>query len=608
MNNEVYYVKQKKLLLPVTGLKLTNIPILESVQLNFYQKYIILLLQKGYKADDRNDLINRLAETLNISTSCVEDFINYLVKEKNITFNAKKKIYSLMDNISFTIDKEHNNVMFAELDTKLADCDKILYLDNFDEICFEHAFQNKDLYKQKTSNESQTSFEKIKNVLSNYDKEIKEAIIESFKNTNYHLKNDFSYKIKNELRPFNIEFDAFVTYKYSKESKKAIKVEVSVPKDNEIPGHIIDALANGLEYDDKLPRFISLEESLYEKTITESNEIYESEKNIYSLEEEINPLNQIVLDQKEELSNLKKEHKKQIKELEEECSRLKKEIISKDKNIESNKSLVEKYKKENVDLAIEFKNKVKKLDSDKEKLEQDLKEKEKEVERISKEHETSEQTQKDLIQEKEAIIKEKNKELNKLLSQNKKNNESLDSLVEKNLKELDSKTSEIYKKYSNEQSLFCRYVKDICIGMDKAISASDSESIDEVVNAIDSVRIKSRKTVQVVFDTLMNKKAMNLAEYFSSSSKYIELERLFISRKSSSDVMRRLIKYHYLSNATTHSVENNSKTKENKELIDSFKKSNVHERRLVLYALHDFFLTFEFSAQEKRSFSAKLKI
>ena len=49
-------------------------------------------------------------------------------------------------------------------------------------------------------------------------------------------------------------------------------------------------------------------------------------------------------------------------------------------------------------------------------------------------------------------------------------------------------------------------------------------------------------------------------------------------------------------------------TKENKELIDSFKNSNVHERRLILYALHDFFLTFEFSAQEKKSFSAKLKI
>ena len=93
MNNEVYYVKQKKLLLPATGLKLVKIPILESVQLNFYQKYIILLLQKGFYATDRQDLIEKISETLNVSISCVEDFINYLVKEKNIKFNAKKKIY-----------------------------------------------------------------------------------------------------------------------------------------------------------------------------------------------------------------------------------------------------------------------------------------------------------------------------------------------------------------------------------------------------------------------------------------------------------------------------------------------------------------------------------
>lgn len=608
MNNEVYYVKQKKLLLPVTGLKLVKIPILESVQLNFYQKYIILLLQKGFLASDRQNLIEKISETLNVSTSCVEDFVNYLVKEKNISFNAKKKMYSLKDNIAYSIDKEHNNVMFAELDTKLADCDNVLFLDNFNEICFDSAFQNKDLYKLKNANASQTSIDNIKTVLSNFEDEIKNGITECFKNSNYHLKNEFSYELTSELRPYNVEFDASVTYKYSKATKEAIKVDISVPKGNDIPGHIIDKLSETIKNDDKLPRFISLEESFYEKSITKSNDIDESETNVTNLEDEINPLNQLVLDQKEELAKLKKEHKKELKELEDECNQLKKDIKAKDESIESNKSLVEKYKKENVELAIEFKNSIKELNTSKDKLSEDLKKKEEEVKSLSKKHEESENKQKELIQSQEAIIKEKNKELNNLVNENKKANNSLDELVEFNRKNLDPKTIQIIDKFSNEHSLFCRYVRDICIGMDKAISASDSEAIDEIVNAIDTVRIKSRKTVQVIFDSLFNKNAPNLADYFSTPQKCIDLERLFISHKSTSDVMRRLIKYHYISNATTHLVENNQKSKENKELIDSFKNSTAHERRQILFALHDFFLTFEFTGQEKKSFSAKLKI
>ena len=608
MNNDVYYVKQKKLLLPMTRLKLVGIPILESVQLNFYQKYIILLLQKGVLADDRQDLIERISDTLNISSSCVEDFINYLFKEKNIAFNSKKKIYSLYDNISYSIDKEHNNIMFAELDTKLADCDNILFLDNFNEICFDSAFQNKELFKLKSSNASQTTMENIKRVLSNYEVEIKEGITECFKNSNFHLKNDFSYELTSDLRPYILEFDASITYKYSKATKEAIKVDLSVPKGNDIPGHIIDVLSESIKKDDILPRFISLEESFYDKTITVSENIDNTETNLDDLEGEINPLNQLVLSQKEELTRLKKEHKKELKELEEEFKKLKEEIESKEESIETNNSLVEKYKKENVELALNFKNTIKELNANKEMLAKDLKLKEEEIRNLSKLHEESENQQKELILSQEAIIKEKNKELNNLTKENKKANDSLNELVDINKRILDPKTIQIIDKYSNDHSLFCRYVRDICIGMDKAISASDSDAIDEIVNAIDTVRIKSRKTVQVIFDTIFNNNAPNLADYFSTPQKTIILERVFISHKSSSDVMRRLIKYHYVSNATTHSVENNLKSKENKELIDSFKKSTARERRQILFALHDFFLTFEFSAQEKKSFSAKLKI
>ena len=43
----IYYTKSKKISFPVTGLVFTDIPVLKSVQLSFYEKYVVLILQKG---------------------------------------------------------------------------------------------------------------------------------------------------------------------------------------------------------------------------------------------------------------------------------------------------------------------------------------------------------------------------------------------------------------------------------------------------------------------------------------------------------------------------------------------------------------------------------
>ena len=608
MNDEVFYVKQKKLSLSVTGLKLTKIPIFKNVQLNFFQKYIILLLKKGFFAADRIDLIEKISETLNVSTICVEDFINYLFKEKNISFDANTKTYYLKSNISYSIDKEHHNVMFAELDTKNADCDNLLYLNDFNEICFDYIFENKDLFRIKNSNSSKITFNEIKYALPDFNEEIKIGVMESFKKTNYHLRSEFRYELSNDLRHYDIEFYVSPTYKYSKETKKATLVDVTIPKGNDVPRYIIDTLLETVKYDDKIPRFISLEESFYDKSILESKNIDNIELSVDNLEKEINPLNQLLSDQKEELIKLKKKHKKELNELEEKCNQLKEDIKLKDESIENNKILADKYKKENIKLSKEFNKSIKEFDNDKKKLVEDLKNKEKEIGILSSKYKEVENQQKELIQSKESIIQEKNNELRELISKNKKANELHNELIYDNRKNIDPKTFQIINKFSNESSLFCRYVKDICLGMDRAISASDCEALDDIVNAIDTVRIKSRKTVQVVFDTLLKNNAPNLADYFNTAQKRIDLERLFNLHKSTSDVMNRLIKYHYLSNATTHLVENNRRSKENKDIIENFKNIDPQERRQILFSLHDFFLTFEFSAQEKKSFSAKLKI
>ena len=609
MNNEVFYVKPTKLSLPATGIKLVKIPVLESVQLNFYQKMIILLLKKGFSAADRHDLIERLSETLNVSDSCVEDFINYLVKEKNIVFNAQKKSYSLADGITYYVDKKRNNIMFAELDTKMADCDNLLFLDNFREICLDSAFRNNDLFRIKASNTSETSLNGIKTVLADCEEAVKAGIAECFSNTNYHLKNEFSYELANELRPYNIEFDALVTYKYSRIDKTANKIEVSLMKGNDIPGHIVDELAKSIQYDDELPRFIALEESFYEKSSLGSKTIDDDEENASKLEEVINPLKQELSEQKEELSRLEKEHKKALSTIEDARDRLNREVAEKEEKLRINNNLLTRYKKENASLASGFESAKKELEFQRAQLADELRKTMVEIDALRKKFEDTKKAQEENIRSLKGQLDEKDKELNNLVNQKKKSDEkTLENLVDTNRNHLDPKTKLIIDKYKNENSLFCRYVRDICIGIDKAISASDCEAFDETMIVIQEIRAKYITTVKVVFDTLFEREAPSLADYFGSAQKQLKLERLFRENHSSTGVMKRFIQYHELSNALSHIQDNNQKTEKNKEVIDDFKDSKATERRDILYALPDFFLDFSFTAQQKKTFSAKMKV
>ena len=53
--NGISYSKDRKISFSAKGLYFTNISVLKSVQLAFFEKYIILLLQKGIKASSRKE-------------------------------------------------------------------------------------------------------------------------------------------------------------------------------------------------------------------------------------------------------------------------------------------------------------------------------------------------------------------------------------------------------------------------------------------------------------------------------------------------------------------------------------------------------------------------
>lgn len=130
----IYYSKNKKISFNVIKLYLENIPILKSVKLSFYEKYIILILQKGIYAKDIDNLINKISNILNFSEKCIRELIEFLDEKKFIKFKSMDSIYTLDESLHFYIDPKYDNAMFAEFDDKLADCNDIIYLDNINKF------------------------------------------------------------------------------------------------------------------------------------------------------------------------------------------------------------------------------------------------------------------------------------------------------------------------------------------------------------------------------------------------------------------------------------------------------------------------------------------
>lgn len=150
MSNEIFYTKRITLSLQVTKLKLTDIPIFKSVPLNFYQKYIVLLLKNGIHAESGYDLADKIANILNVSVDCVRDFISILQQENSLYYDEKKDAYRLNDRVASSVRTNNDDVMLIDLSSTTADWEKLVFVDDFDRFFPESAFDNPDLFRKKT--------------------------------------------------------------------------------------------------------------------------------------------------------------------------------------------------------------------------------------------------------------------------------------------------------------------------------------------------------------------------------------------------------------------------------------------------------------------------
>ena len=607
----VHYTKSRKISFPVKGLTFTNIPVLKSVKLAFYEKYIILLMQKGIVGKTPEDIIAKISNLLNISTKCVAEFIEHLMDENFLLYNKNKGLFYLDDAIHFAIDRNYDDAMFAELETRLADCSKIVFVNEANTFYLEEDF-SEEVFKRKGSS-STAANEGVEfgiiDLVNSSESTLRPLFIKHFNSTNLHLKHDFSYNLKTDIYlDYQYEFETLFEYKYFKETKKAVVQNISLQKDNILSDDFVKQLIKHFEEDDKLPRFIELEESFYEKiepdvedSIRLSN-IIEEEKN------RIDPLVEEKAGIKESLVKLKKAHK--IKKQEEIDSKenLEKLISECEEEISLAEQVINSKDNTNNDLVRNLKKKVHELKETKKTLEDQLQTKQKELEQLIKNQQKDEENLNDLIESKEDEISEVKVSVQQLEAQQGIKNKEINELIDNNKKKMNSTVQDVLGLYSKEKNIFSKKVITICTWLDSALSAAECEAYDEVVDNIGSCRENYRRVLQTVFELLLKKKEETLGDLIFKN--HLAIENILKKRgaKNFGQLVNKLEEFHTLTGALGHLGENGSKREENIQTLENFKKKPLREKEIILLVVPMILIALNLSIKEQKEISDKLKI
>lgn len=545
----LFYSKTKRISFPVKELFFKNIPVRQSVQLSFYEKYIVLLLQKGVYAIDTNDITSKVSNLLNVSDKCVQEFLSFLSTKGLIEYDPFKNIYTLDKSIRFSIDKSANNAMFADFGIKMADCNQIVYLDHilplylkedFDESSFNIA-ANKQPYSESIVNKSN-----LRGVLNNKDNELRNLIQRCFSGTDMHIVPSFSYEfVEERINDYTISFDATIEYEYYPESQQSIRKNTVVMNSNILPDSFINKLSQDYNYDNDLPKFIKLDDILHKTISPNTKSVKKIIDEIDQAEISIEPIKKKLEENKNKLTDLKNTQKKNIElkqeelneHINDEITKLKTEIKTDEDKIKEIKGNIDSYNHQKSAASTEYKD-----------------------------------------------------------------------FVNKNSKELDSIIKNVLKKYPEEINIFNRYVSDICLWLNSAISASEFNSFDEVGHSIDMIREMYRKVLHAVFDVLQKKSAESLGYYLSDPFGLLEIEELFKKKKISPDIRSKLSNFHNLSNAIGHSIENGPQKINNAKKVEDFKQMNVKDREKILLAIPIFFNSITLTNTEVKAVVEKLKM
>ncbi|MGN8890689.1 hypothetical protein [Dysosmobacter sp. HCP28S3_G4] len=602
--NSTSYTKEKKLRFSAVGIHLTDIPVMKSVRLSFYEKYIVLLLQKGFSAGSFDELGQKLSEFLNVSLDCVREFLNFLQERHYLLFDEFLQRFVLGSSFHVSIKPENGNTMFAGLDVKQADCDSILYIEEADDFFLASDFLP-DIY-HRTDSPSILLPTDVCNAAAARSKRICELIVRDFQDTDKYLQPEFTYRVECIVSPvYQYDFSALIQYEYSRENNQSVR-KATICADNLLPQKLIDTLSKPYDIDDSLPRFIALDEKLYEKVRPATERLTALEADIGRAALAKEPISQEIKKYKDELKQESREYKKRREGKDQSYNESVQLLNGKENDINSYELLIANT--ENHELIAHLKDTVAELQKERDRLSCIVESNKDALKQL-------ESGYMDKVKTLQSLIDQKQSEIDQIMENEDTWRNSFDDLskeynhlLSKNKGKLTLITKKVIEKYPSTLNIFNRYICDICLQLDEAVSASENGAFDEVGRCIDMSRELYRKVMKVVFDTLLSKNLQNLGSYFSDPFIRAEIDDVFRKRSIKTELRSKLESFHALANAIGHSTENSSRKKENEKRLEDFKHLSVADRNTLLLCVPTFFNSICFSKAEIVSITAKLKV
>lgn len=610
--NNASYVKEQTLVIPAKRFTLTGIPALKSVQLSFYQKYIILLLQKRVKAADIDELAQILSAIINVSVVCVKEFLEYLQKEKYLVYWPFSREYALAEALHVQINPSMNNAMFADLDVQEADCDKIIYLEEINRFYSESDLPP-EIFRRKELQTSPAYTQLAATIESAIDKnrdDIEKLVTKVFKDSNVHLLPDVVFNLKNgSCRECQLEFEALIRYQYSSETKEARKVETVVDESNVLPKEYIDRLSAGFSVDKKLPRFIALDESFYQKILPNVDAISDCEDKLSTQYSELRPLQEAVASTKKDLATTKQQYMSSRKVKEGKVKKIADNIRDVDNKIEKRQSIIANIEKSgSTDTVESLRDDIRELLEKKQQLSQEVEENEASLKALEQDYKQKESAFNQTLHEKEAMISTINEEVESLNIRKNNLEAECKTLLSSNNTKIHPVIRVVLEKYPENKNHFNRYVEEECLMLDYALSASEHDAFDELWLWIDKVRHVYQKSFFAIYSTVLREKRESLGSYLGNAYSQVHIQDWFRVKRIPITVFNNLLAFHTLVTASTHGTENGPKSSHNKKQIEIFKSMTRTEREGVLLSIPSFFNSVEFTESEVKEIIKKLKI
>lgn len=333
---DLYY---REIKIPFTAIHFTKKDIVtrSGTILNFYQKTILLILKKGIKAIDTDDLAKKISVMLNIKYLIVKHCVEYFYKMKII--KLENGIYVLGDDVNCTYSEKNSNVMLANV--KMGK----------DNLNYVYLSEIGTLLTQKLIDEYKiTSTEKLD--APNYSDELLNQLDKQLMKLNEKgipldlasksLSNTVCEKVQikledlKELKKSMINIPLKISYIYNRDLAKGVyhSSELNFSGSSILSNYFDNTALNlklslDYEHDTKKPDYILYEENLEQEKQTrleiekKSKEVKKLQADKISTEETIKAAKKKIDDKNAKI----KELKKQLKELQEDNKEYKEKFL-----------------------------------------------------------------------------------------------------------------------------------------------------------------------------------------------------------------------------------------------------------------------------------------